>query len=98
MCTIKQELIIIYIRERVSNYQYTLYKHTVSSFSLIKSMSLLGDRELLISVDNVEALLFKWAQVLLAPVCSRGVLTVGYSLPYIILSTLGCAGAVPCSN
>jgi len=41
----------------------------------------------LIGVDKVMALFFEWAQVLLAPVCSRGVLTVGYSLPYI-LSTL----------
>jgi len=44
----------------------------------------------LIGVDKVKTLFFEWAQVLLAPVCSIGVLAVGYSLPYIaILSTLG---------
>ena len=38
---------------------------------------------MLIGVDKVKALFFEWAQVLLAPVCSREVLAVGYSLPYI---------------
>jgi len=40
----------------------------------------------LIGVDKVKALFFEWAQVLLVTVCSRGVLAVGYSLPYIINS------------
>ena len=38
---------------------------------------------MLIGFDKVKALFFEWAQVLLAPVCSRGVLAVGYSFPYI---------------